>query len=435
MAIDPWLASAAATMPDREALVTPRQTLSYRELADAAAAVAGGLAAIGVGPGERVALPAHGDAGFAVALHAILWLGAVALPVDPRLSDDERVEREARADHTIDSPAALARTGPLAPLACDADAPALLLHTSGTTGPGAPVELTHGNLLASALGSAVALGLDPAERWLCTLPLAHIGGLSILLRSAIYATTAVLHPRFDSDTVAGELVAGQTTVVSLVPTTLARLLDGGLARPPALRRALIGGAPMSASLRAAALEAGVPVVGTYGLTEASSQVTTARDPDDHSAGPPLPLTRVRVGDAGEILVDGPTVAPGARAPDGVLHTGDVGQLDESGRLHVTGRLADTIVTGGENVAPDEVEAILLSHPDVTDAAVYGRADVQWGEAVSARVVLRAGAATTSEALREHCAAKLAAFKVPKRIEFADALPRTPSGKPRRTLLR
>jgi O-succinylbenzoic acid--CoA ligase len=212
--------------------------------------------------------------------------------------------------------------------------------------------------------------------------------------------------------------------VSLVPTTLARLLDAGLRKPPALRWALLGGAPLPAALLDRAAAAGVPVAPTYGLTEACSQVATH--------GVPLFCTRVRLSAEGEILVAGPTVAP-ASGP--VLHTGDLGRIDERGRLTVTGRLSDTIVTGGENVAPTEVEAVLAAHPAVAEAAVHGRADPDWGEAVVATVVLRPGAEATAEALRRHCAAQLAAFKVPKTVAFARELPRTASGKVARSALR
>ena len=163
------------------------------------------------------------------------------------------------------------------------------MHTSGTTGAGRPVTLTYGNWLWSALGSAVALGLDRDERWLCTLPLSHVGGLSILLRSAIYATTVVLHDGFDAAKVIRALDGdGAATLVSVVPTTLARLLDAGLREPPALRAALVGGGPIPPALLRRARDAGVPCVTTYGLTEACSQVTTG--------GPPLFCTRVRIGD-------------------------------------------------------------------------------------------------------------------------------------------
>jgi O-succinylbenzoic acid--CoA ligase len=310
-----------------------------------------------------------------------------------------------------------------------------VIHTSGSTSAPRPVELTYANFLWSALGSGVALGVDPRERWLCALPLAHVGGLSILLRSAIQATTAVIHERFDTDRVLGALRQQQITLVSLVATTLARLLDAGLSEPPALRHALTGGGPVPEALVRRALAAGVPVTATYGLTEACSQVSTA--------GPPLFCTRVRIDPScGEILVAGPTVAPAAAAADGWLHTGDLGELDRHGWLSVGGRAAETIVTGGENVAPAEVEAALESHPDVLEAAVVGREDERWGEAVTAIVVLRAQprpsgqglpasppAGVVEAELRAHCAKTLAAFKVPKHVSVSTTpLPRTRSGK-------
>jgi O-succinylbenzoic acid--CoA ligase len=282
--------------------------------------------------------------------------------------------------------------------------------------------LTYGNWLANALGSAVALGLDPAERWLCPMPLAHVGGLSILIRSAIYGTTVVLHERFDTDAVIAALMSEEAriTLVSLVPTMLARLLDAGLSRPPTLRWALLGGGPTAPALLARARAAEVPVAPTYGMTEACSQIATH--------GWPLPGVELRIAGDGEVLVRGATVAPGSFSPDGWLHTGDLGALDPRGRLQIIGRNADTIISGGENVAPAEVEAILLSHPAVADAAVHARADPEWGEAVVATVVTRAGAAIEPQELKAFCAARLAGFKVPKAIGFAEQLPRTVSGK-------
>ncbi len=289
-------------------------------------------------------------------------------------------------------------------------------------------------------GSAVALGLDPGERWLCALPLSHVGGLSILVRSAIYATTAVVHERFETDRALHALRHEQVTLVSVVATTLSRLLDAGLSQPPALRCALTGGGPVPAALIARAHQAGVPVSLTYGLTEASSQVTTtpaveiAQGPA--TPGPPLFCTRVALGAAqdgedgvGEILVAGPTVSPSAELRDGWLHTGDLGSLDGQGRLRIVGRASDTIVSGGENVAPAEVEAVLEAHPLVLEAAVLGRPDPEWGEAVTAIVVARPEAGLDEGDLRAACAGALAPYKIPKRIVITDApLPRTRSGK-------
>jgi O-succinylbenzoic acid--CoA ligase len=343
------------------------------------------------------------------------------MPIDLRLSERERAAQVASARLVVEAALPLGAKGVPAG-DHELDAPAVVVPTSGTSGAPKPVELTYGNWLWSAMGSAVALGLDREERWLCPLPLSHVGGLSVLLRSAIYGTTAVLHPGFDADAVARALGGDAVTGVSLVPTMVGRLLDAGLDHPPTLRCALVGGAALEQALARRAHDAGLPVVETYGLTEACSQVATD--------GVPLFGTRVAIED-GEILVAGPTVAPGAAGEDGVLRTGDLGFLDERGRLTVSGRRADTIVTGGENVSPAEVEAALLEHAAVAEAAVYPRPDPEWGEAVTATVVLRGGAATTEQELRDHVAARLARFKVPKSVGFADGLPRTASGKLKR----
>jgi o-succinylbenzoate---CoA ligase len=443
MQVEGWLHRAARTRPESTAFEGPdgaASSCSYAELHAAARRGARALSARGVGRGDRVAIALPPGLPFAEALHACLLLGAVAVPVDPRLADAERA-------HICDGAAlVVSETLNAAPDARDEPdfaldechdlaAVAAVIHTSGTTSAPRPIELTYGNFLWSALGSAVALDRDPDERWLCALPVSHVGGLSILVRSAVYATTAVVHPRFHTELVTHALREREITLVSLVATTLARLLDAGLEHPPALRHALTGGGPVPDALLERAREAGVPVSCTYGLTEACSQVTTA--------GPPLFCTRVRIDrastspagehrfdpDVGEILVSGPTLAPGSRDADGWLRTGDLGSLDERGFLRVSGRIADTIVSGGENVAPAEVEAVLESHPDVLEAAVLGRADPTWGEAVAAIVVPRPGVAVDGERLRAYCAGRLARYKVPKQLDIATMpLPRTRSGK-------
>jgi O-succinylbenzoic acid--CoA ligase len=487
MVLEAWLQRAAASAPTAIAVQTPRGAITYAQLHERARAGAAELQARRVLPGERVAIALPAGLDFAVALHACLLLGAVAVPVDLRLGERERAAVVDGVAAVVDEPlradvAGAVNTGAVH----DLDAVAAIIHTSGTTSAPKPVELTYGNFLWSALGSAVALGLPEGgaigrrpprgwrsrpeagwpkrgfapkarvsrlrsspsssmrraplqsvtrERWLCNLPLSHVGGLSILLRSAIYATTAVVHERFDPELALAAILgdAPPVTLVSLVATTLTRLLDAGLERPPALRCALTGGGPVPAALLERARAAGVPVSLTYGLTEACSQVSTtplaALGGCAPTAGPPLFCTRVRIGPEGEIEVAGPTVARDAAGADGWLRTGDLGRLNSEGELQVTGRKADTIVTGGENVAPTEVEAILEEHPGVLEAAALGRPDERWGEAVTALVVLRGGVSAQGEELREHCAARLAAHKVPKRVALVEGpLPRTRSGK-------
>src|SRR2546423_1793195 len=281
MLVEGWLARAAAARPAHAALLAHDGACSYGELLEAASARARELHARGARRGERVATAPPGGPGFAQALHARLLLGAVAVPVDVRAPGREQQRLAAGAAVVVDAPLGDARThahAPLADLASasghDLEAPALVMHTSGTGGAPRPVELTYGNLLWSALGSAAALDLDADERWLCAMPVCHVGGLSILVRSAIYATTAVVHARFDTERALAALREEGITLASLVATTLTRLLDAGLARPASLRCALTGGGPVPQALIAQAVGAEVPLSLTYGLTEASSQVTT-----------------------------------------------------------------------------------------------------------------------------------------------------------------
>jgi O-succinylbenzoic acid--CoA ligase len=416
----PWLIRAAAIRPEHPALVTARERLTYAELEARARSAAGALAQRGVGAGDRVVLALPAGGAFCAALHGCFLLGAVAVPLDLRLAPAEREARlqgaKAVVQDALDGPR-LEGVRRLHPQHV-----ATLMHTSGTTAAPKPVPLSYGNWLASALGSAVALGLDPKERWLCPLPLAHVGGLSILVRSAIYATTAVLADGFEAGTVAAALAepSEPITLVSMVATMLERVLDAGLRDPPALRWALLGGGPIPTGLLERAAARGVTVAPTYGMTEACSQIATL--------GWPLPGTELAISAQGEVLARGPTVSRSALSADGWLHTGDLGKLDERGKLSLWGRLSEVIVSGGENVVPLEVEEALRSHPAVIDAAVYGRPDREWGEAVVAAVVARDGMRVDPAQLRDHCAQRLARFKVPKTFEFVDKLPRTASGK-------
>ena len=425
-----WIEKAALMGPDRVALEGPERTLTYAELCRRAIAAATAVQELGVDGGRRrVALELPPGEDFVVALHAGMLAGAAVVPIDLRLSEPERAARRARADVHVSEPLPSAScSGRRTARIVRDTTPLAVMHTSGTTSDPKPIVLSAGNFLASALGSAVALGLDPQERWLCPMPLTHVGGLSIPIRSAIYGTTVVLHERFETEAVLRELMdpARAVTLVSLVPTMLARLLDAGLGNPPTLRWALLGGGPLPRALLERATAAGVPIAPTYGMTEACSQIATF--------GYPLAGVELAIAD-GEVRVRGPIVSAGALADDGWLHTGDLGRFDERGRIEIIGRTSDTIISGGENVAPAEVEAVLLEHPDVADVGVHARPDAQWGESVVAKVVLRDGALVQAEALQSFCAARIARFKVPKTIELVAELPRTGSGKLLRRQLR
>jgi O-succinylbenzoic acid--CoA ligase len=441
MKLDDWLAQRSQSCPDRVALVADGVEVTYAELEAEATWVARRLAAHGVRRGSTAALTMHPRREQVVIAHALMKTGASLLPLSPRLSASER-EQIVTAEEPIvdlDDAGQLTQTEADLPLLGEHDMDAICCRilTSGSTGTPKPIGLSYGNFLWNAVGSAFNIGVEPDDRWLCCIPLSHIAGLGIVVKSVIYGTTAVLHDGFDVDRVAASLERDGITVVSLVTTMLTRLLEAGadLSGPRAI---LVGGGPVPEEPLEEALAKGATVVQTYGLTETCSQVTTLAPADARrkvgSAGRPLLSAHLRIQD-GEILVQGPTVAPGRADADGWLHTGDIGRIDEEGFLYVEDRLDDMIVSGGENVAPAEVEQVLLRHPEVADAAVVGREDPEWQQAVTAVVVLEAGSAATPDDLRRHCAESLAGFKVPKRVELAAALPRTPSGKLMRRALR
>lgn len=425
------------------------------------------LAAAGVGEGDRVATDLVPGLELAALLHALPRLGAVLVPLAPGLPHVERellldvaepalivgprpqgggadrVERleSVWAGSVHGHPRGAVLPGPDATPhpTLASDAPHTLIFTSGSTGTPRPVELTYANHLASARASAANLGVDPGDRWLCPLPLHHVGGLAVLLRSGIHGTAAIVHAHFEADAVSASLESGEATLVSLVPTQLRRLVAAGLERAPALRAVLLGGGPVARDLLAWAAQRGLPVLQTYGMTETASQIASLSAAEAlaskrrGSAGRALDGVELRIAPAdGEVLVRGPMVSGAALAGDGWLHTGDRGALDADGYLWIEGRLDDVILTGGENVAAAEVEAALEAHPAVAEAAVVGRPDAEWGEAVVAYVVLVARAGEPSEAeLVAHCRGRLAPHKAPKEIHRLDRLPRTASGKVRR----
>src|SRR4051794_20919060 len=394
MKLDDWLSQRSQSCPDRTALVADGAEMTYAQLEAEATWVARRLAAHGVRRGSTAALTMHPRREQVVLMHALLKVGAALLPLGPRLTPGERAAIVSAVDPIVDldDPGQLTQTEADMPLLGEHDMDAICCRvlTSGSTGTPRPVPLSYGNFLWNAVGSAFNIGVLPEDRWLCCVPLSHIAGLGIVMRSVIYGTTAVIHDGFDVDRVGDALERDGVTIVSLVTTMLTRLLEAGvdLSGPRAI---LVGGGPVPEEPLAEALAKGATVVQTYGLTETCSQVTTLAPADAKrklgSAGRPLLTTHLRIRD-GEILIQGPTVAPGCADADGWLHTGDLGHIDEEGFLYVRDRIDDMIVSGGENVVPAEVEEVLLRHPEVAEAAVIGREDPEGQQAGTALVVLQ-----------------------------------------------
>ena len=473
---------------------------SFAELDIAATRNARQLAGLGVRSGDRVAMLLGNCVDVAILVHAVLRLGATLVPLNVRLGADElawqigdcrarvlvvqaatialsdraRRERPDLVSVSVDDAGAIilecatlgARDELDIPLHLVHDPAAVLaiVYTSGTTGQPKGAMLTVGNFWWSAVGSALNLGTHADDRWLACMPLFHVGGLSILLRSAIYGITAVIHDGFDAAAVNAALDDDRVTIISVVTVMLQRMLDarGDRPYPPSLRCVLLGGGPAPRPLLERCALLGIPVAQTYGLTETTSQLATLA-PEDAlrklgAAGRPIYPNELRVvtdgrdasaGEAGEILVRGPVIMAGyAGQPeatsraivDGWLHTGDIGALDADGYLSVLDRRDDLIITGGENVYPAEVEAALLAHPWIAEAGVIGVPDATWGQMVVAIVRLAdlpdMNITSAQDALRAHCRAQLAGYKTPREIRIVtDPLPRTASGKLRRSVLR
>ena len=304
--------------------------------------------------------------------------------------------------------------------------------TSGTTSTPKAVELTDAGRRAHIQGYATLLDASPDDRWLCCLPLHHVSGLSTIARSRDAGSPPVVHPTFDVTAVGNAPRTSGVTMVSVVPTMLTRLLDAG-APMHEYHCVVVGGAPVSAALQARVDAAGINLFNTYGMTETWGGITMN--------GRPLPEVTIRLTGEGadEIEIRGPQLMRGYRSrpadtaavftDDGYLRTGDIGEWDDDGRLCIVDRARDLIITGGVNVSPTAVEAVLAEHPDVADLCVRGTPDPGWGERVVAFAVARnPDRPPTIESLRAFGRERLNAVQLPKQLILLDTIPRSPGGK-------
>jgi len=379
-----------------------------------------------------------------IALYALMDLGRPIVLVHPRLTPSERSELldDARPTAIVDETFDDSRFAPsdASVGAIDDESVLAILYTSGTEGRPKGAILSRRAFLASARGSEANIGWRDDDRWALCMPLAHVGGLSIVVRCLIARRPMVLAPWNGADPAAtlASVRAARATILSVVPTMLRRVIDDELDLAPEIRVVLLGGAGAPSSLLTSASQRGVPALTTYGLTEACSQVTTASYGSapsvDEGSGNPLQGVEVTMRD-GEILVRGPTMMSGylghpARTPADWFRTGDLGEFDERGRLHVRGRVKEMILTGGENVYPAEVERVIDEHAGVAVSCVFGIEDELYGQIVAA-VIVPKGPSPTLRELSEYFAERLAKHKRPRLIAFARELPVSPSGKHKR----
>jgi len=418
---------------------------TFAQTKERATGAAAALQARGIGPGDRVALRAANSAEFVAAWLGVTLAGAAVLPLSLASTD----ESAGLAKLTLGAAdlAALLAAAPVASLpAITDDTLAQVLFTSGTTGGARPAAVTHGSLLSHTQNVARTVGLGEDDVVLGALPLAHsFGSRMVMLLALAVGARVVLLARFDAARALARLDEERVTFWPAVPTMLAAVSAVDGAAPRALKWVLSAGAPLPDALcRRAEARLGCEVRQGYGLTEASFSTIDAPPAPRTigSVGRPVAGVEVRIAADGEVEVRGPHVMAGyldgTPAPvdaGGWLRTGDLGRLDDDGRLWIVDRKKDLIIRGGNNVYPAEVEDVLATHPDVAEVAVVGRPDDYFGEEIVAVVVARAGRAPTADELAAFARARLPAVKQPRELAFVDALPLGPSGKVLKRALR
>jgi O-succinylbenzoic acid--CoA ligase len=471
-----WLTKQADTSPSRTAVEFPDGTMvSFKTLKDQSQQYARKLAAAGVGKNSHVGILSANELSMVIAIHAISYLGAVAVLLNTRLTKDELNFQVSDADVSVlltnedmhEKGAALhvsmVKTfseverlmGERIQLKTEIalNEPFTIMYTSGTTGFPKGVIHTYGNHWWSAIGSLLNLGFFEKDKWLAALPIFHVSGLSILIRSVVYGMPVYLLGKFNEEVVQEAIMKRGVTIVSVVTVMLQKLMRqlSEHRYPAAFRCMLLGGGPAPKVLLEIAKEKNVPVFQSFGMTETASQIITLGAAEAlkklGSAGKPLFPAQLKINNAGEdgvgeILVKGPMITAGYYKKeeanskafrDGWLATGDLGYTDDEGFLYVVDRRKDLIISGGENVYPSEIESVLTDMEGIKEAGVTGKEDPKWGKVPVAFVVKDKEQLTEAD-VWNYAKTTLADFKVPSKVYFVEELPRNASNKLVRTQL-
>lgn len=457
-----WLKQRAFLTPDRTALVFESKTWTFMELYNEALRKAAALSLSGIQKGNFCGVLAANCPETIFTVQALQQIGAVAVMLNSRLTAEEMEWqlKDAGASYLLYDPLhekkAAAISGILSISISDhlSDKPFIprerfsmneicsIMYTSGTTGYPKGVIQTYGNHYASATASAVNLGLHVDDSWLCAVPLFHISGYSILMKSVLYGMEIRLLRKFNATVINESLRNGEATIMSVVSAMLSKMINSlSGTYSPRFRCMLLGGGPVPLSVLEQCKQKNIPVFQTYGMTETASQIVTLAPEYAMeklgSAGKPLFPCEVKIDgeDEGEILVSGPNVTTGylnreeankSSFQEGWFRTGDIGRLDADGFLYVLDRRSDLIISGGENIYPAEIESVLSSHQAILEAGVTGVADEKWGSVPAAFYV--ADYPITSEELASFCAEKMASYKVPVYFIETAELPRNASNK-------
>ncbi|MFR0608226.1 o-succinylbenzoate--CoA ligase [Limosilactobacillus balticus] len=462
-----WLLKQAATQPNQIAIDDGNERLSFVELKKQVEGLVGKIDHLN--PGSRVGLLATNSLmSYKLAL-AIMCSGRTIVWLNWRLASEE-LERQIKDSELqlclVEN--SLWRSGMTKPfksysafLMTSADPGELIpvfksnwvasiMYTSGTTGKPKGVLQTFGNHFYSAVSSALNLGLSSADKWLCVAPIFHISGFSIIMRGLVYGMTVRLVEKFRAEEIERILANEEVTIMSVVPFMLKKLIQQqnktNIHYNSAFRCMLLGGGTIDRETLETCLQRSIPVVQCYGMTETCSQIVALRSVDAllklGSVGQPLFSTQLKLSKDGEILLKTPALTPGylnlpdklpSKMIDGWYRTGDIGHLDKEGYLYIDGRADEMLISGGENIFPQEVEQVYQRYPQINEVAVVGQTDPVWGQ-VPVAFVVSDRRLSTAELINygyEH----LARYKVPQHYIFVSELPKNASGKIRRFMLR